>query len=139
MSSTTPELGGQEDEDGEEFQPSEEHVEGQDHLGRARQSGEERGVSHRAQGCARDAQAREDRAERRTQSQPVQGHEQRPHHERRHVEEEEPQEGCSQALGDHTSPELKKRDGLRMQQPEQLLPGVPDEQDEPHHFYAAAR
>ncbi len=67
MASAAPELRGQEDEDGEEFESPEEHVEGQDRLCRTRKIREERGVSHRSQGCARDAQASEDRAERWTQ------------------------------------------------------------------------
>ncbi len=53
--STAPELGGQEDEDGEEFEPSEEHVEGEDQLCRAWELREERGVTHGTQGRAQDA------------------------------------------------------------------------------------
>ncbi len=81
-----------------------------------------------------DAQAREDRPERRSERHPVHGHEQGSGHERRHVEEEEPQESRAQALGDHTFPELQERDGLRVEQTEDLLPGVADEQDEPSHL-----
>src|SRR3712207_8685231 len=56
--------------------------------------------SYRTQGRTRDVKAGENRAERSPYLHAVQGHEQRSGGQGRHVNEEEPQEGGSQPLGD---------------------------------------
>ncbi len=64
LSSAAPELGRQEDQHGEELQASEQHVDGEDALGRSGKPSEEGGVPDRAEIGARDVEAGEDGAER---------------------------------------------------------------------------